>query len=87
MTQNSNNDDTKINVNWHDFHRVLNALGYTQIPNSTVGILTYYNESKNDRFVLKKEEWYNRDYFHKLLSIHRIEPELFFNIAFGRPYE
>jgi hypothetical protein len=87
MTQNSNNNDSTVDVNWHDFHRVLNALGYIQIPNSTSGKLTYYNEQKNDRFILMKEESYNRDYFHKLLSSHRIDPELFFRIAFDRPHE
>ena len=86
MSQDGNNDTT-IDVNWHDFHRVLLALGYIQIPNHTIGKLTYYNEHKNDRFLLMKEERYNRDYFHLLLRAHNIDPSLFFTIAFGRPHE
>ena len=78
----SNEDNTKIDVTWHDFHRVLISLGYIPIPNHTTGKLTYVNEQKNRRFVLMRENGYNLDYFHALLRLLNLDGERIFNIAF-----
>jgi len=78
----SNEDNTKIDVTWHDFHRVLISLGYIPIPNSTPGKLTYFNEQKNRRFVLMKENGYNLDYFHAQLRQLNLGAQRFFIIAF-----
>ena len=78
----SNEDDTRTDVTWHDFHRVLIFLGYRQIPNHITGKLTYFNEQENRRFILMREDKYNMDYFHALLRHLNLTPQMFSDIAF-----
>lgn len=56
--------------------RVLEKLGWTQIPNHSDDYLTF-KSSFGEPIVFKKENDYNLDYFHKILRMINVPPVLF----------
>jgi hypothetical protein len=63
------------------------VLGYEQRPNYTTGMLTFWNKLKNDGIVIQKENRYYVEYFHEIVQLLGISPEIFIRIAFGREEE
>lgn len=58
--------------------RVLERLGWIQVPNHTEGYLTFKNDfSILGKISIAKENDYNLDYFHRMLKMLNIPPALF----------
>ena len=48
-------------------------------------MLTFYNKNAgNGTLVLQKENKYNVEYFHEIVQLLGISPEVFVRIAFGK---
>jgi hypothetical protein len=56
--------------------RVLERLGWVQVPNHTKDYLTFKN-SFEEKISIAKENDYNLDYFHRMLRTINIPPVLF----------
>jgi hypothetical protein len=76
-------EDGTIDVGWNDVHRVLGIIGFTQVPNVTAGILTYQSKWGDNKITIVREDRFNIDYFHEILELIHIPPELFVRLAFS----
>jgi hypothetical protein len=75
--------DGTIDVSWHDIHRGLTIMGFTQIPNETEGFLTYRTNHNEMKLTVQKENMLSVDYFHQLLNIIQLPPDVFVRFAFS----